>query len=211
MAKTAKQLKEERAAIAARRKLNREKLQDTKIREGKLEEKIEAQTKRIRVKTKEIRATKKPLRAKAFENAKELVGVMERGGNNTGPTVDKIIRANGGAIGEPWCGDFVAFVYKAAGSKTVDRSWASVNAIQSGNRGDFKRVSDPQQGDVVTYSFSHTGLFDKWIDRSKGLFATIEGNTGSSGARSDSLTGGDGVYAKNRSTSLGVAFWRVTG
>lgn len=209
--KSKAQLKQEREAIAARRKLTREKLNDTKIREGNLEEKLAAQSARIKAKTKEIRALNKPLNARAFAVAETLVGVMEQGGNNTGPEVDKIIRANGGVVGEPWCGDFDAFCYRQAGSKKVDRSWASVNAINSTNGGDFKRISNPVRGDVVTFSFGHTGLFDKWIDRVRGLFATIEGNTGSSGARSDSFTGGDGVYRKNRSTSLGVSFWRVTG
>lgn len=209
MVKTKEELKEEREALRRRKKANQAKLKPLARQVEGLEDKIKHQAKRIDVKTKQIKAQNKPLRVKAFDIAEDMLGVVEQGGNNTGPVVDKIIHANGGVIGEPWCGDFVAFCYRKAGSKSVDRAWASVNAIESGNQGDFKRTTNPAHGDVVTFSFSHTGLFDKWIDRAKGLFRTIEGNTGSVGAVSDSLTGGDGVYRKNRSTSLGVMFWRV--
>lgn len=207
--KTAEELRNERDAVRGRKTFNKKKLARAKKEVKTLTKKIAAQVDLIADKTKKIRALKKPLREKAFNVAETLVGVMEQGGNNTGPTVDKIIKGNGGVIGEPWCGDFVAWCYRAAGSIIVDRAWASVNAIEAGNAGDFTRTSQPARGDVVTYSFSHTGLFDKWIDRSKGIFQTIEGNTGPVGAVSDSLTGGDGVYRKQRSTSLGVSFWKV--
>lgn len=211
MSKTQEQLKAERERARGRRTASRAKLKKAAKQVTDLTEQIRLQNKVIARKTKEIRAKNKPLREKAFDVAEALVGVMEQGGNNTGPTVDKIIRANGGVIGEPWCGDFDAFCYRQGGSKLVDRAWASVNAIETGNRGDFKQITNPARGDVVTFSFSHTGLFDKWIDRKRGIFRTIEGNTGPVGATSDSLTGGDGVYRKNRSTSLGVSFWRVNG
>ena len=57
------------------------------------------------------------LQKRALRAADALVGVMEQGGNNTGPMVNKIIKANGGDIGEPWCGDFIAYCYRQAGSK----------------------------------------------------------------------------------------------
>ena len=209
--KTKEELRKEREAIRKRKQANLAKLKPLKKEVEGLDEKIAHQSKLIAEKTKKIRAQNKPLNAKALAVAETMIGVMEQGGNNTGPEVDKIIRANGGVIGEPWCGDFVAFCYRQAGSKKVDRSWASVNAIEGGNYGDFVRTNNPAAGDVVTYSFSHTGIFKRWIDRAKGLFETIEGNTGSIGAVSDSLTGGDGVYDKNRNTNLGVSFWKVTG
>ena len=64
-----------------------------------------------------------------FKEEMRLFPMMEQGGNNTGPMVNKIIKANGGDIGEPWCGDFVAYCYRQAGSKAVTRSWASVRAL----------------------------------------------------------------------------------
>jgi hypothetical protein len=44
-----------------------------------------------------------------------------------------------------------------------------------------------------------------------GMFIeTIEGNTGASGAVSDSKTGGDGVYRKRRAKTLVNDYLRVT-
>ena len=145
------------------------------------------------------------LQKRALRAADALVGVMEQGGNNTGPMVNKIITANGGDIGEPWCGDFIAYCYRQAGSKAVTRSWASVRAL-SGVTG-VKRVKTPQAGDLVRFNFDHVGMYVK----EAGMFIeTIEGNTGASGAVSDSKTGGDGVYRKRRAKSLVNDYLRVT-
>lgn len=145
------------------------------------------------------------LQKRALRAADALVGVMEQGGNNTGPMVNKIIKANGGDIGEPWCGDFIAYCYRQAGSKAVTRSWASVRAL-SGVTG-VKRVKTPQAGDLVRFNFDHVGMYVK----EAGMFIeTIEGNTGASGAVSDSKTGGDGVYRKRRAKSLVNDYLRVT-
>lgn len=146
-----------------------------------------------------------PLRLRALEHARALIGVMEHGGNNTGSMVDKIIHGNGGAIGEPWCGDTMAFVYRAAGSRVVQHAWASVRAL--GFLTGMSIVSTPQPGDIVCFTFDHTGMFVR--DLGGGQIETIEGNTGSSGARSDSSTGGDGVYLKARSKSLVSRYVRV--
>ena len=145
------------------------------------------------------------LQKRALRAADALVGVMEQGGNNTGPMVNKIIKANGGDIGEPWCGDFIAYCYRQAGSKAVTRSWASVRAL-GGIQG-VKRVKTPQAGDLVRFNFDHVGMYVK----EAGMFIeTIEGNTGASGAVSDSKTGGDGVYRKRRAKSLVNDYLRVT-
>ena len=147
-----------------------------------------------------------PLREKA---ADVLVGwakagVVEQGGNNRGREVEKIIRANGGVPGEPWCGDTVAAGYLKAGSKSVQRAWASVSALSRL----LDRVGNPKRGHVVIYDFSHTGLFLRWIDRKAGTFKAVEGNTGTGGAVSDS-SGGDGVHVRERHMSQVVGFRRV--
>ena len=145
------------------------------------------------------------LQKRALRAADALVGVMEQGGNNTGPMVNKIIKANGGDIGEPWCGDFIAYCYRQAGSKAVTRSWASVRAL--GGVGGVRRVTKPLPGDLVRFNFDHVGMYVK----EAGMFIeTIEGNTGASGAVSDSKTGGDGVYRKRRAKSLVNDYLRVT-
>lgn len=146
------------------------------------------------------------LRERAYRIASSLVGVMEEGGNNTGRKVNEIILANGGSIGEPWCGDFVAFVYRLAGSKAVTRSWAAVSLFL-GILG-IRRTSNPQRGDLVRFTFDHIGLFVR--DLGNGEIETLEGNTGASGAVSDSATGGDGVYIKVRDKSLVNDYLRVT-
>jgi len=157
---------------------------------------------------------KTPLREKALAVAEGLVGVMEQGGNNVGPMVEKIIRANGGIPGEPWCGDFVAYCYRLAGSKAVTRSFAAVRLIRTVLG--VRHTSSPKAGDVVTYVFDHTGLFARWLKPGDegytrpGDFEAIEGNTGATGAVSDSSTGGDGVYRKVRNADQVSEFLRVT-
>lgn len=146
------------------------------------------------------------LQEQALIEARKLVGIMEQGGNNTGPEVLKIIRANGGTGPEPWCGDFVAYCYKQAGSKTVARAWAAVRFI--GGLTGQRVVSKPKPGDLVVFTFDHVGMFVR--HDGPGRIVTIEGNTGASGAVSDSKTGGDGVYIKRRSTSQVSRYVRVT-
>lgn len=156
------------------------------------------------------KASKRPLRLRALDEAKDLVGVMETGGNNRGAEVERIIRENGGMVGEPWCGDFVAHCYRTAGSKSVQRGWAST--LQLGYLAGMGKITRPLPGDIVVYDFpggqssDHTGLFCRF--EAGGLVA-IEGNTGATGAVSDSTTGGDGVYIKRRSTTLVARYVRV--
>jgi hypothetical protein len=145
------------------------------------------------------------LRERAFKVASGLVGVMEEGGNNAGVMVSKIIVANGGSGPEPWCGDFVAYCYRNAGSTGVDRIWASVSQLSSDP--DVHRVDSPECGDLVRFKFDHVGMFVRHVDAQ--TIETIEGNTGASGAVSDSKTGGDGVYRKRRASSAVTDFLRV--
>jgi hypothetical protein len=169
------------------------------------------------------------LQERAWREATRLVGVMETPGkNNTGPSiggrpgVTAIIRENGGSGPEPWCGDAVAHFYRVAGSKAVNRQWASVRAL--GGLAGQKKISPRkmQQGDIVCYDFGtgsdHTGLFG-YYGNSQGKpvaaevathIIAIEGNTGKSGAVSDSKTGGDGVYLKLREIGLVDRGVRVT-
>lgn len=151
------------------------------------------------------RARLRPLRLRAWDQMQHLIDlkVTEQGGNNHGPWVEKIIRANGGVPGEPWCGDTVAACYLWAGAKSVVRGFASVNWLIAA----LTKVTHPKRGHIVTYTFSHTGLFDKW--RSSTEFYAGEGNTGNVGAVSDSQTGGDGVKLKVRQVNEVVGFRRV--
>lgn len=153
-------------------------------------------------------AASRPLRLRALHEMGKLVGIMEVGGNNMGAGVLRIIRANGGTGPEAWCGDTVAYAYRAAGSKVVQRGWAAVRLL--GFLTGMKVVSyaDALPGDIVCYKFDHTGMLNSKISSHE--IETIEGNTGASGAVSDSATGGDGVYIKRRDLSLVARFVRVT-
>ena len=150
-------------------------------------------------------AAKTPLRERAYKVAEGLIGVMEQGGNNAGPMVSKIIRENGGSGPEAWCGDFQSYNYRHAGSRAVQRGWAAVRLI--GFLAGMRVVKQPLRGDLVVFAFDHVGMFSR--DLGDGTIETIEGNTGASGAVSDSATGGDGVYRKVRAKSLVSRYVRV--
>jgi hypothetical protein len=191
--------------------LNKEQLEKSlKLHEGRVvihrrelanEKKIVAQRKKELV---ALANAPVPLRLKAFAEAKKLLGTLEQGGNNTGPVVDKIIKESGGKVGDSWCGWFVAYCYAHGGSKL--KSW-QLGAVRLMDDAGLLKVRNPQRGHVVRFTFNgkvdaHTGLFDEWHDRDRGLFYTIEGNTGTDGAASD---GGalkrDGVHRRLRHTS----------
>jgi hypothetical protein len=106
----------------------------------------------------------------------KLVGIMEVGGNNMGQAVLSLIRENGGTGPESWCGDFDAHCYRHAGSKVVQRGWAAVRFL--GFLTGMKIVSarDAMPGDIVCFTFDHTGLLRRKIDA--GVIETVEGNTG---------------------------------
>ena len=165
----------------------------------------------IKTRIKKVdKAAPPSLQQRALKQAKMLIGVMEQGGNNMGPKVSEIIRENGGTGPEPWCGDFVAYCYRAAGSKAVTRAWAAVRFL--GNVAGMKNVGvrEMAPGDIVVFAFDHTGILESYASGDGRVataelathIKTIEGNTGASGAVSDSSTGGDGVYRKIRHISL---------
>lgn len=151
-------------------------------------------------------ADTRPLRLRALHEAVKLIGVMEAGGNNRGQAVERIIKLGGGLPGQAWCGWFCAAVYKRAGSRAVEWRWGAVRLLSAVTG--VKRVSTPLPGDLVRFTFDHVGLFEK--DNGDGTITSLEGNTGASGAVSDSKTGGDGVYRKVRSKSLVNDYLRVS-
>lgn len=164
-------------------------------------------TKNIALREKQL-AELKPLREKALDVARTQVGVVESGGNNKGVPFERYQKPNGATAPEPWCGDFVAWCYRKVGSKVVQRGWASTIWLLA----KLTPVTNPQPGHIVVYDFGtpgakHTGLFDEWADRSKGLFWAIEGNTGSVDASDGG--GGEGVHRKLRSMSQVAGFRRI--
>jgi hypothetical protein len=147
------------------------------------------------------------MRGRAYAEARRLVGVMEQGGNNRGRKVEEIIRFAGGVVPEPWCVNFLTWCYGRAGSKVVRPGFTRAVRYMLVPPG-VVRTTRPRRGDMVRFSFDHTGMFVK--DNGNGTITTIEGNTGRTGAVSDSQTGGDGVYVKVRSKSSVTDYLRVT-
>lgn len=156
------------------------------------------------------------LRERAHLQARGLIGIMESGGNNVGARVEEIIRGGGGQRGQAWCGWFCAHVYRLAGSKAVSWAWGAVRLYLplSG----VKATLHPLQGNLVRYTFDHIGMFVCWCDAHGNPVSraaathikAIEGNTGASGAVSDSTTGGDGVYEKVRALRLVRDYLHIT-
>ncbi len=166
---------------------------------------------------KSIRHRTLSLKQEALRQGKLLLGVVERGGNNRGPEVDRIILENGGAPGEPWCGDLVAHLYRKAGSKAVQRAWAATQYLGrlTGMRSKGPRAGEP--GDIIVFNFpgghpdsDHTGLLVNYTNEagkkvpaaSAKWVKTLDGNTGVDANVSDSKHGGDGIAYKVRRIEL---------
>ena len=155
------------------------------------------------------RPSRKGLQERAYANAANLLGTMEVGGNNCGPVVNRIIKANGGAGPEPWCGDFVAYCYRLAGSLAVkgpQRLFAYVPWMIRVTG--VKKTTSPIRGDIVRFNWNpgdgesdHTGIFERWAVAGRTFYA-LEGNTGKDPNVSDSSGGGDGVHRRLRSMTL---------
>jgi hypothetical protein len=132
---------------------------------------------------------------------------MEVGGQNRGRKVQEIIHYAGGPGPEAWCVDFEIWCYGHAGSTAVRPGFTRAVRFMRGAPGVVPTAA-PMRGDLVRYSFDHTGLFVK--DNGNGTITTIEGNTSRTGAISGSTTGGDGVYIKVRSKAVVTDYLRVT-
>ena len=151
------------------------------------------------------------MRVKALNEAARWVGTKEF------PADSNHVKFSDwyGIVG-PWCAMFVTWCYVQAGSKTFKRGSAyaycpyMVNDARAGRNG-LSVTSDPLLGDVVLFDWDggvadHVGLFDKWLDRKAGVFATIEGNT-SLGNDSN----GGAVMRRTRYLSQVECFVRVGG
>lgn len=109
-----------------------------------------------------------------------------------------------GLDGQPWCMMFVQWCFAQAGMPLPYRT-ASCSALlgwYKKNRPE-RVVSVPQPGDIVIYSFGHTGIVETV---GKGTVTVIEGNTspGTAGSQSN----GGMVCRRTRNTSLAAAYIR---
>lgn len=152
-----------------------------------------------------------PARDAVLQAARHEVGVREHGANNRGQRVEEYQQHDslpGG--GYAWCADFDMFCLDVSGCHDIAQKLgqtASVDLLTHAavNLGWWHHNNvTPLPGWLVVYTFSHTGIVVK--DSGGGHVETIEGNTGPTGAVSDSKGGGDGVYQKIRSKYL-VSGW----
>lgn len=138
----------------------------------------------------------------ALDWARQQIGTTESPPNsNRGPQID-VWAAFWGLVAAQWCGVFAGYaVKKVAGAKVT--SWLpyapSITADALANRNGLKAVpfSQGRAGDLGTlWNGQHIAL----IDRIEGDFAwTVEGNTSSGTAGSQS--NGGGVFARKRHRS----------
>jgi len=165
------------------------------------------------------RLTRQPMRLLAWEIAGRCVGIREVG-HNGGADVDRIIDYAQGDRGEPYCVDGVIWCYGHAGSQVVKPGYP--RAVRLMLVAGVRRTSGPQTGDIVRFTFDHTGLFGYWARLVAGRYVkcpkalathivTREFNTSGAGAlSSDANDGTDGVHAKVRHRSLVADYLTVT-
>lgn len=149
--------------------------------------------------------------------AESQVGHHEQGGNNLGPDVVEYQKATWMTPGAwPWCAAFVCWcVWHAIITQGLSPAWkrprtagaydleewavgkygAMFNAFKVFASNPMKPDTWPRRGDIVTFTYSHTGIVTGYNPTTKRL-QTVEGNAGMS-LTSDSSKG-DGVVAKEQ-------------
>ncbi|MBX5481115.1 MAG: peptidoglycan-binding protein [Myxococcaceae bacterium] len=131
------------------------------------------------------------LREKILNLARSQIGTLEYG-NNGGPAL-KYQNFFGRGY-EPWCADFVSWVFTNAGKPFNDPYCPSiVNKLKA--MGHWKGKSNPQPGDMVIFDWDggladHIGIVEKV--NPDGSIVTIEGNT------TNPSTGQQGVWRRTR-------------
>jgi len=126
---------------------------------------------------------------RVLETARGELGTKESPANSNNVKYNTWFygRAVSGAA-YPWCMAFVQWVYAQAGEKLpcLTASCSALLSWYQTNRPE-RVVKDPRPGDIVIYSFGHTGIVE---DVGKGGAVTdIEGNT-SPGAAGSQSNGG---------------------
>jgi peptidoglycan hydrolase-like protein with peptidoglycan-binding domain len=116
-----------------------------------------------------------------LNEARKHIGYHEGAGNS-----NKFSTAMGRPA-EAWCADFVSYVAKQAGAKTVNTAAAQGIQDQLAKQGRWKGMSNPQPGDAVTFNWSgnrgaradHVGMVESVFQKNGQTYIrTIEGNSG---------------------------------
>lgn len=134
--------------------------------------------------------------------ARKWIGVIEKGGDNSGPEIEQFQRAvDGKANKEPWCAAFTMFCIKQVeqklGIKSEIHKSELVLDVWNKSPKDLRREY-PKPGNLILWRHAdtgtgHMGIIEAQLE--KGIFATIEGNTGPGNGI---VREGDGVYRKTR-------------
>lgn len=151
-------------------------------------------------------AKKKPLREKAFERLAAEIGYVE------GPNNDSKFGKWYGLNHNPYCAMAVTQAYCEAGSSCFSRNTRYaycpyiVDDAKAGKNG-LSITKEPQRGDLVLFDWKgdgvadHIGMFEAWIDRSKGTFKSVEANT--SPNDNGSQSNGGGVFRRGEAPGRG--------
>lgn len=149
------------------------------------------------------------VREHAFAKAVTKIGV-----NENPPYSNRVEFSYWYGIIGAWCAMFVTWSYVLGGTKRLQKGnrYAYVPYIADdarAGRNGLHLTADPVRGDIVCFQThgwvpNHTGLFDHWIDRARGIFATVEGNTSQS-----VFDDGGEVMRRTRYKSQVAAFVRV--
>lgn len=144
------------------------------------------------------------LRQEILRVAESQIGTTEKGENRGGALKYQNFFGRGP---EPWCADFVSWVYSKAG-KSTNSPYCPTFVNQLKKQGRWKGKNDPQAGDLVFFDWDH----DKNPDHvgivksvnSDGSITTIEGNTANPKNRSQ-----EGVFQKTRGMETIFGFGEV--
>lgn len=145
------------------------------------------------------------LREAILEQARGELGKRERGWN--GGDAEKYQKFFGRGH-EPWCADFVSWVYTQAGQKMNNPYVPGI--VQQLKKSGRWRTSSPKPGDMVIFDWDHDGVGDHiGIVEStlpNGHVRTIEGNTSDPTGRN-----GEGVYERTRTRSTILGYGDAVG
>ena len=156
------------------------------------------------------------LNAEVAKEALKWIGVIEKGGDNKGPEVERFQKAvDGKAVGEPWCMSFIQFIIREIEERygVKSRIFKTEHVLTCWNKTPKNmRVGKPCPGDVICWNFAgttsgHGGIIETMMVN-KCMVKTIEGNTSGPGSRI--VREGDGVYLKTRHLTSGKKF-RILG
>lgn len=147
------------------------------------------------------------MREKIIEIATAELGVKEYPANSNKTKYGEWFGVNGVA----WCAQFVSWVYDRGGFPLGNIGFpkgyagCATGVIHFTKKGQVTK--NPEPGDIVFYDWNkdkksdHTGIFVRWIDKEKGTFEAIEGNT----SMSNQSNGGI-VMLRVRNISLVLVF-----